>query len=337
MISFSDIKQYKKILLLFLFILFLSSLIAPIIKLSCDALIPLSPFMTDLLNYKHGSYDFGRVMRRIVLAVSFLIIYLFRKPLMVNSLATIGIKHTQGWWEHLQMGFLLSTGIFILYTTFLFVTGTKTLQIDANSIGDLVFQLLKFLLIAGIVGWIEEVFFRGFIFQSFLRDMRTISAVCASSLFYSLLHFFKAKLLVSPGFHPFVGFEVIYQSFSNIITNFTDIMPTMIGIFLVGMVLSYACLRTNSLYLAIGLHAGWIFLIKTNILFFDHVKTAPKWLFGDSKVISGMLGWGLLIVTLFLVRFVTKTTSCETTSHGKASIIKKSKPQIAQIQNTNNM
>ncbi len=113
--------------------------------------------------------------------------------------------------------------------------------------------------------------------------------------------------------------------------------PTLVGIFLVGVVLSYACLRTNSLYFAIGLHAGWIVLIKTNILLFDHVGTNLRWLFGDSKVVTGVLGWGLLIVTLFLVRLVTKTTSCETVSYGKIPIKKQSKPQIAQIQNTNNI
>ena len=237
----------------------------------------------------------------------------------------------------MQMGFFLSTGIFILYTSFLFITGIKILQVDAKSLGDLFFQLFNILLIAGLVGCIEEIFFRGFIFQSFLRDMHTVSAVCASSLFYSLLHFFRVKLLVSPGFQPFIGFKVIYQSFANLLINFNTMMPTIIGIFLVGVVLSYACLRTNSLYFAIGLHTGWIFLIKTNILLFDHVDTNFRWLFGDSKVVTGVLGWGLLIVTLFLVRLVTKTTSCETVSYGKIPVKKQPKPQIAQIQNTNNM
>ena len=337
MISFRNLKQYKKILLLYLFILFISSLLAPLIKIAADMLIPQSALVTDLLNYKHGSYDFGKVLRRIILGVAILIIFLFRKPLMINSLSTIGIKHTSGWWEHLQMGFFLSTGIFILYTSFLFITGIKILQVDAKSLGDLFFQLFKILLIAGLVGCIEEIFFRGFIFQSFLRDMHTVSAVCASSLFYSLLHFFKVKLLVSPGIHPFIGFIVVYQSFKNIIVNFTTILPSVIGLFLVGVVLSYACLRTKSLYLAIGLHAGWIFLIKSNILLFDHVGTNFRWLFGDSKVVTGVLGWGLLIVTWFLVRLVAKTTSCETVSYGKIPIKKQPKPQIAQIQNTNNL
>lgn len=333
MISFHNLKQYQKILLLFFLILCISSLLAPLIKIASDMLVPQSALMADLLNYKHGSYDFGKVMRRIILVMAILFIFFFRKPLMINSLATIGIKHTTGWWEHLQMGFFLSTGIFILYTSFLFITGTKILQVDAKSLGDLLFQLFKILLIAGLVGCIEEIFFRGFIFQSFLRDMYTVSAVCASSLFYSLLHFFKVKLLVSPGFQPFIGFEVIYQSFANLLINFNTIMPTIIGIFLVGVVLSYACLRTNSLYFAIGLHAGWIFLIKTNILLFDHVGTNHRWLYGDSKVATGVLGWSLLIITLLLVRIVTKATSHETVSYGKIPTKKQPKPRIAQIQN----
>src|SRR3989339_1593304 len=67
MISFHNLKQYKKILLLFLLILCVSSLLAPLIKIAADMLIPQSALVTDLLNYKHGSYDFGRVMRRIVM------------------------------------------------------------------------------------------------------------------------------------------------------------------------------------------------------------------------------------------------------------------------------
>ncbi|MBM4067031.1 MAG: CPBP family intramembrane metalloprotease [Planctomycetes bacterium] len=320
MTSFNDLKQYNKILLLFLLILCVSSLLAPLIKIATDMLVSKSDLMADLLNYKHGGYDFGKVMRRIILAVAILIIFLFRKSLMINSLSTIGIKHTTGWWEHLQMGFFLSTGIFILYTSFLFIMGTKILEVDAKSLADLFFQLFKILLIAGLVGCIEEIFFRGFILQSFLRDMHTVSAVCAGSLFYSLLHFFRVKLLVSPGFQPFIGFEVIYQSFAKLLINFNTSMPTIIGIFLVGVVLSYACLRTNSLYFAIGLHAGWIFLIKTNILLFDHVGTNFRWLFGDSKVVTGVLGWGLLVITLFLVRFVTKALSSETISCSAAKL-----------------
>jgi membrane protease YdiL (CAAX protease family) len=94
------------------------------------------------------------------------------------------------------------------------------------------------------------------------------------------------------------------------IVNFTTIVPSIIGLFLVGVVLSYAYIRTKSLYLSIGLHAGWIFLIKENKVFFDHVKTNREWLFGDSKIITGVLGWSFLIITLIIIRFLTNV-SCD--------------------------
>lgn len=309
--SFTDIKQHKKIFLLFLLTLCLSGLIAPLIKVFLDTLISSSPFMTDLLNYKHGGYDFGRVMRRIMMAVAILLIFLMRKQLMIGSFVTIGIKPVQGWWGQLQMGFLLGMGMFLLSVTLLWVSGVQTFQPNATPPTDMILRLLKLLLIAGLVGCIEEILFRGFIFQSLLMDLQPASAICISSLFYSLLHFFKAKLLVSIGFQPFIGFIVIYQSFRDIVVNFSTILPSIIGLFLVGVVLSYACFRTRSLYLAIGLHAGWIFLIKANKLFFDHVGMNLKWLFGDSKMITGALGWSFLIFTLILIRFVTKAkVSC---------------------------
>jgi len=285
--------------------LFVSCLIAPFLKYLFDAMVISGSFIKELVNFKEGSYDFGRVMRRIILAVAAIGIYIFRKPLRIGSFATVGIKHTSGWWEQLRMGFYISTGIFILYLVFLWGIGIKVVDIDFRSAGDLFVQLFKILLIAGIVACIEEVFFRGFIFQSLLADMRAVPAICISSIFYSLLHFFKAKYSVSPGIQPFVGFAVIFYSFENIVVNISSILPSVIGLFLVGVVLSYACLRTKSLYFAIGLHAGWVFLIKANRLFLDHAGKESGWLYGDSKVVTGILGWILLMVTLILVRFVT--------------------------------
>lgn len=304
--SFKGIKQYKKIFLLFLLIVCVSSFLAPFIKALLDSLVLSSPFVVDLLHYKQESYDFGKVMRRIMLAVAILIIFLFRKSLMISSFATIGIKHTKKWREQLQMGFFLGAGILALYIAFLYSVGTRILDIDAKSPGDLIFQLAKILLIAGLVGCIEELFFRGFILQSLLKDLPTTFAVCITSMFYASLHFLKVKLIVSPGIQPFVGFMVMYQFLKNFVGDFNTILPSLVGLFLVGVVLSYACLRTNSLYFSIGLHTGWVFLIKANSLFFDHVHRNSNWLFGDSNVVTGILGWILLIITLIIIRFVTK-------------------------------
>ncbi len=272
--------------------------------------------MADLLNYKQERYDFGRVMRRIIMAVVLILIFLLRKQLMIGSFIMSGIKPVHGWREQLQTGFLLGAGMFIFYVAILWISGIQTFHPDAKSFTEILFRLLTLLLIAGLVGCIEELLFRGFIFQSMLVDMRTVSAVCVSSLFFSSLHFFKVKFFVSPGIQPFIGFVVIYQSFKNIIVDFNAIWPSLTGLFLVGAVLSYACLRTKSLYLAIGLHAGWVFLIKTNKLFFDHhAGKNLEWLFGDNYIVTGVLGWVFLIFTLILIRFVAKVPTGVALTH----------------------
>ncbi len=311
--SWNGIKQYNKIFLLFFLALGLSSLIAPLIKIFLDSLLPSSPFLADLLKYKQESYDFGRVMRRIIMAVVLILILLLRKQLMIGSLIKRGIKPIRGWREQLQTGFLLGAGLFIFYITILWISGIQTFDPDAKSFTDIILRLLTLLLIAGLVGCIEELLFRGFVFQGMLLDMSAASAVCISSLFFSLLHFFKVKLIVSTGFQPFIGFVIIYHSFKNIIVNFSDIWSSLIGLFLVGSVLSYSFLRTKALYLAIGLHAGWVFLIKTNKLFFDHhAGKNVAWLFGDSYIVTGVLGWVFLLFTFVLIRFFTKVSH-----HGK--------------------
>ena len=305
MTRFNTLKQYKKILLLFLLILCLSSLLAPLLKILLDACLPSNHLLADLLNYEQGSYDFGRVMRRIITGVTILVVFLFRKTIKIGHLTTSGIIHTHEWQSRFQTGFLLGAGMFIFYTTFLYTNGTKVLDVDAKSMGDFFIQLIKILLAAGIIGCIEEVFFRGFIFQSFLEDMHAMPAMCFSSLFYAMLHFFKIKSLVLPGIQPFIGFLVIYQFFQNIAVHFISNLPSLGGLVLVGIVLSYACLRTKSLYFAVGLHTAWVFLIKTNKILFDHKGSKLTWLFGDSNVVTGVLGWGLLIVTLMLIKLAT--------------------------------
>lgn len=305
MTLFNNLKQYKKILLLFFLILCLSSLLAPLVKALLDACLPSNSLLADLVNYERGTYDFGRVMRRIITGVTIIVVLLFRKTLKIGFFATNGIKYTYEWRNCFQTGFLLGAGMFILYTAFLYSNGTKVLDIDAKSTGDFFIQLIKILMAAGIIGCIEEVFFRGFIFQSFLEDMHALSAMCFSSLFYAMLHFFKIKSPVLPGIQPFVGFLVIYQFFQNIAINFVSNLPSLVGLVLVGIVLSYACLRTKSLYFAVGLHTAWVFLIKTNKMLFDHRGSKLNWLFGDSNVVTGVLGWGLLIVTLILIKLST--------------------------------
>ncbi|HEX9443395.1 MAG TPA: CPBP family glutamic-type intramembrane protease [Candidatus Binatia bacterium] len=85
------------------------------------------------------------------------------------------------------------------------------------------------------------------------------------------------------------------------------ILPGLVGLFLIGLVLSYALLRTRSLYLSIGLHAGWVFGIKTLSLYGDFNRADLGWAFGAKpKIVSGVVTWiGILLVGA-AVHFMTR-------------------------------
>ena len=301
-------KSYKKIIFLFLIILFFSCILAPIKKVPLDFMLEKTGFMADTVDYENGMYDFGKVMRRILMVVALIIFIVFRKSLRFGALVSSGLKIRPGFLRQFLFGFFLAGTPLLIYYGLGLLTGAWIIHIDYDSAGVTILYIIKYALIGCLIGIIEEILFRGFVLQSFLESMSLPVAVCACSLIYSMLHFFKADVFVSTGFQPFVGFVTIAQFFKPIFFEFFKNLPAIIGLFLVGVVLSYAFIKTKSLYLSIGLHTGMVFMMKADGMFLVRVREKLGWLFGDSKLVTGVLVWFFLILILFVIKRIYSRT-----------------------------
>ncbi len=301
-------KSYKKIIFLFLIILFFSCILAPIKKIPLDFMLEKTGFMADTVDYENGMYDFGKVMRRIMMVVALIVFLVFRKSLRFGALVSSGLKIRPGFLRQFLFGFLLAGLPLLIYYGLGLLTGAWIIHIDYDSAGVTILYIIKYALIGCLIGVIEEILFRGFVLQSFLESMSLPVAVCACSLIYSMLHFFKADVFVSTGFQPFVGFVTIAQFFKPIFFEFLKNLPATIGLFLVGVVLSYAFIKTKSLYLSIGLHTGMVFMMKADGMFLVRVREKLGWLFGDSKLVTGVLVWFFLILILFVINRIYSRT-----------------------------
>jgi uncharacterized protein len=169
-------------------------------------------------------------------------------------------------------------------------------------------QCASAVLTAFTVGFLEEVFFRGIIFRGLLEDWKPLSAFIAANLFYSALHFVKpAETYFLSGIDPLAGFRHLFSTFAPFL-NLSDTAPGLIGLWLIGIVLSYAFTRTGTLYLAIGLHAGWIISIKTVRVFGNYRRDDLGWLFGSSepKIVSGIVTWAGIILVGIAVHWLTR-------------------------------
>ncbi|MGR3303556.1 MAG: lysostaphin resistance A-like protein [Candidatus Scalindua sp.] len=296
-------KLYKKLILLFLIIVFASCIVAPIKKIPLDFMLEKTGFMAETVDYENGVYDFGKVMRRILMVVTLIVFIVFRKSLRFGTLVSSGLKLRPGAFRQFLLGLSLAVLSILIYYGIGLITGAWIIHLDYDSAGVIIFSLVKYALIACLIGVMEEIFFRGFLLQSFMENMSLPMAVCVCSLIYAVLHFFRADVFVSTGFQPFVGFATMAQFFKPLFFHLAKNLPAIIGLFLVGVVMSYALIRTKSLYLSIGLHSGMVFMVKADTMFISRIREKLVLLFGGgSKLITGIIIWVFLICILLVIR-----------------------------------
>ena len=129
----------------------------------------------------------------------------------------------------------------------------------------------------------------------------TVSLI--AGLIFSAIHFIRPTndaVLVKAD--PWAGFRHLAGSF-HLFFDPAAVAPGLFGLFLIGSILCYAFEKTGNLYLSIGLHAGWIFALKTIRVFGDYSRLDLGWVFGatDPKIVSGVATWlGIVLVGLMV-------------------------------------
>jgi CAAX protease family protein len=177
---------------------------------------------------------------------------------------------------------------------------------------------------AGIfAGALEEVFFRGLLFKGVYDAGRPLRAYLLVNLFYSLLHFVRpGKPYSLIGVEPLAGFRHLFKTFAPFLDPL-EIVPGIFGLFLIGVVLSYALLRTGKLYLSIGLHAGWIISLKSLRVFGDFRRQDLGWLFGstDPKIVSGVATFIGMVAVGGAVHYLTRSRSGQSADRLREAVV----------------
>src|SRR4029453_12508504 len=198
-------------------------------------------------------YGFETFFHRALLIAAAALLWPFLSATNVRSMADLGLARNSSWGRDVFAGVLLSA-------IPLLCCGALLIAFDVYSFRHN-FAWARFgkMLAASItVPFIEETFFRGIVLGVLLRTGRQYMSILATSAIFSVIHFLKAPDRTSMPVTWTSGLNSIAHSFEQF-GDATMLISALATLFLIGWILADARVLTRSLWLPIGLHAGWIF------------------------------------------------------------------------------
>ena len=260
--------------------------------------IALSPFVALGVASLGFRFPFPRIFDRVVMVSLAVVIILSARGMDLIPLLQSGFARPRANLSRAGRGFAVSLGVMAVLFA---IAGAMQGFAGAAHAARL---LPKYILSAIVIGLLEEAFFRAFLFGGMQRDFGRTGALLISSAIYSLAHLVRAPA------HFFVtsldltaGVRTLGLSFSQLASPLSA-LPTLLGLFLLGVVLADAVMLTGTVWFSVGLHAGFVVGAKLwpKMIFAHH--TLPGWLggWGHQPVISGAAAWVAALAVLALLR-----------------------------------
>jgi len=123
-------------------------------------------------------------------------------------------------------------------------------------------RLLLLGLVSGVsVALIEETVFRGAMHTAIVRESGPLSAVLLTAPLFAILHFFAKASIAPEQLHWGSGFDLLVRSFAPL-SSPALVIDSFLAWLAVGLVLSFTRVLTGNIAVAIGLHAGWVVVLR---------------------------------------------------------------------------
>jgi membrane protease YdiL (CAAX protease family) len=250
---------------------------------------------------KIAAEPFNRFVDRSLLVLALAGLWPVLRALGVASWREAGLVRPRGQWNKLLGGLLVGFLSLAVVGGMAILCGNRVFNRAATA-HEVVSAICSAIGTAAIVAVMEEILFRGGIFGGLRKFFHWPVALVVSSLIYALVHFMHRA-----DFSGAVGWNSGLALLPRMLAGFADFqafIPGFLNLTLAGVLLGLAYQRTGNLYFSIGLHAGWIFWLKTYGAFTVGTPNSSAWFWGSEKMIDGWLAFFVLGVTLALSKFL---------------------------------
>jgi membrane protease YdiL (CAAX protease family) len=242
-----------------------------------------------------ATFDFESFFHRALLLGALIFLWPFLRWLRIKSLRDLGLTRNPRWLRDLAIGFFISAMPVICCEIVLVQSGAYSMRETWTweAIGKVTAS-------AAVVPLIEESLFRGLFLGVLLRGLRARPAIALSAAIFSIIHFLKAPDQTTTSVDWNSGFVSLAHSFDQ----FGEPMLVLAGfttLFLIGLILADARILTRSLWMPIGLHAGWILASSVFAKVARRELLALPWL--GKNMLIGLVPLAVCLVSWALLRF----------------------------------
>ena len=256
-----------------------------------------------LYHVAHGfgpltNVPFHRFMDRAVLGSALICLWPLLRVMGITSWAELGFRNASEKWRDIVPGFLIGFCSLAAIAFLSIASGARKAHLPPSA-HEILVHLASAGFAAVVVAILEEILFRGALFGSMRKAWRSGTAVVVSSIIYALAHF------VQKAPEPQVvtwssGFAMLPQMFGSL-ADLHALFPKVLVLFVAGVILAIAYQRSGSLFLSIGLHAGWIFWLKSYRFVSIPVRGVSTWMWGTDQLIDGWMSLLVLLAVLVAV------------------------------------
>lgn len=200
-----------------------------------------------------------------------------------------------------QFGAGLALGVvtMLAVTATLHGLGIRTL-LPGLQAADLAAALASGLATGLAVALVEETFFRGLMFGAIRRESGATPAILLTAVVYAAVHFLARTVIPADEVGPASGL-VLLRGVLRWFGEPAAMVDAFLSLLGVGVLLGMVRQWTGSIAACIGLHMGWVWVIKATMATSHAVPGAPlHWLVSRFDGFSGwlVLAWTCLLAWL---------------------------------------
>ncbi len=263
--------------------------------LALVAAVIIAPIVAIALVAAGFHFPFPRIFDRVVTVALFTVMLLFAHRLRLLDLLRQGFRNTgRSAWQALGGLALSAIAMGVLF-------GLAAIAGDIVRGPAIAASMLHYLPAAIAIAVIEEGFFRAFLLAGMQGDLGSSGALMASSAIFALVHVIRSPArFYLTRFEPMAGAKAL-AAYATRLTH-SEIGPSLLGLFLLGLVLGEAFVLTRRVYCSLGLHVGFVLGAKAWRLAVGGI--IPRWLAGPGSVpvIAAPAAWIASVIMLMMLR-----------------------------------